>query len=187
MTGNVVADLPPAAPPPRPALTSDLAPPLGRAVAARPGSLRLLGWLWGAGAAAVATGLAAALADGDALRERLTATATAADPAAAPDLVADGVAATIALVTGSVAVLVLVGLGTVALVLRGRSWARWALLAVTLPTLLALDVAQSVVAGGTDVDRSALVAAAVLFVLGPALLLTRSAREHLAPGRRARG
>ncbi len=123
MTGNIVAQVPP----PRPALTSDLAAPIGRPVRTRPAALRL--------------------------------------------------------VTGSVAVLVLVALACVALVGRGRSWARWALLVTTLPLLLALDVTQSVVTGGADLDRIALLAAAGLFVLGLVPLLTRSARAWFRPAR----
>jgi hypothetical protein len=98
-------------------------------------------------------------------------------------VVRDSVAATTALVTGSVAVLVLVALACVALVGRGRSWARWALLVTTLPLLLALDVTQSVVTGGADLDRIALLAAAGLFVLGLVPLLSRSARAWFRPAR----
>jgi hypothetical protein len=50
-----------------------------------------------------------------------------------------------------------------------------------VPTVLALDVARTVVAGGADLDRWALVAAAALCVLAVVPLFSRSAR---AAGRR---
>jgi hypothetical protein len=175
LTGNVVAQLPPP-PPPRPATTSDIAPPIGRVQPEVPGTVRATAALWWAGCLAALTGLGAALLDSEALRARLTETATAADPAASADLVADGVRATMVLVLASVAALVAVSLVWVALLLRARSWARWALLLTAAPTLLALDVAQSVVAGDADTDRLALVVAAGLFVVALVPLLSRSAR-----------
>jgi hypothetical protein len=183
LTGNVVAPLPPP-PPPRPATTSDIAPPIGRPRPEVPGTVRATAALWWAGCLAALTGLGAALLDSEALRARLTETATAADPTAAADLVADGVRATMALVLAGVAVLVAVSLVWVGLLLRARSWARWALVATAVPTLLALDVAQSVVAGGGDTDRLALVVAAGLFVVALVPLLSRSARAFARNARR---
>ncbi len=172
LTGNVAQQLPP----PRPALTSDLAPPVARTPAPRPASVRLTAALWWAGCLAAVTGLTSALLDLGPLRDRLAALATAEDPAAPADLVADGVAATVALVLGGVAALVAVSLVWTALVLRGRGWARWALLLTAVPAVLALDVAQTLVAGGADLDRWAFVAAAGLFVVAVVPLLSRSAR-----------
>jgi hypothetical protein len=180
LTGNVAQQLPP----PRPAVTSDLAAPVGPAAPARPGTVRATVALWWAGAAAALTGLAAALLDSTALRERLTATATAADPTATPELVADGVRATVGLVLGGVALVVLVSLVWVELVRRRRSWARWALLVTAVPVLLALDVAQSIVTGASDVDRIALLVAGGLFVLALVPLLGRSARAWFRSPRR---
>ena len=171
LTGNVAAPPPPA----RPAVTSDLAPPRPRTRPPLPATVRAATTLWWAGCLAAVTGISAALLDLGALRDRLAVLATAEDPAAPADLVADGVRATIALVLGGVGALVLVSLVWTALVLRGRRWARWALLATAVPVLLALDVAQNVVAGGADLDRWALVAAAGLVVLAVVPLLTRSA------------
>ncbi|MGY1663656.1 hypothetical protein ACI78Q_20700 [Geodermatophilus sp. SYSU D00705] len=174
MTGNVVQHLPP--PPPRPATTSDIAPPLGRATTSRPATVRATVALWCAGCLAALTGVATALLDSAALRDRLTATATADDPTASAAVVADGVRATIAVVTGGVTFVVLVSLVWVVLLTRGRAWARWALLLTALPALLVLDVAQSLVAGDAEVDRMALLAAGGLFVLALLPLATRSSR-----------
>jgi hypothetical protein len=180
LTGNVVAQ----PPPPRPAVTSDIALPISRPERVVPASVRTTAGLWWAGCAAVLVGLVAGFLDRATLEARLTATATADDPTAPADLVADGVRATMAVVAGSVTVLVLVATIFLVLVLRGRAWARWALLVATLPTLLALDIAQSVVAGGSDVDRWALIAAAGAFVLALLPLLSRSARDFARGGAR---
>jgi hypothetical protein len=168
MTGNVVQQLPP----PRPATTSDIAPPLGRTAPARPATVRATVALWCAGCLAALTGVAAALLDLAPLRDRLTATASADDPTAPAGVVAEGVRATIAVVTGGVTLVVLLSLVWVVLLLRRRAWARWALLLTALPALLVLDVAQSLVAGDADVDRLALLTAGGLFVLALLPLLT---------------
>jgi hypothetical protein len=172
LTGNVAAEPPPA----RPAVTSDLAPPLPRTRAPHPATVRATAALWWAGCLAAVTGISTALLDLASLRDRLAALATAEDPATPADLVADGVQATIALVLGGVALLVAVSLVWTALLLRGRGWARWALLLTAVPAVPALDVAQTVVAGGADLDRWALLAAAGLFVVALVPLLSRSAR-----------
>jgi hypothetical protein len=172
LTGNVAATPPPA----RPALTSDIAPPLPRSRAPRPATVRAAVALWWAGCLAAVTGISAALLDLGALRDRLAVLATAEDPAASADLVTDGVQATIALVLGGAGALVAVSLVWTALVLRGSGWARWALVLTAVPTVLVLDVAQTVVTGGADLDRWALVAAAVLCVLAVVPLFSRSAR-----------
>jgi hypothetical protein len=172
LTGNVVAAPPPA----RPAVTSDLAPPLPRSRPPQPATVRVAVALWWAGCLAAVTGISAALLDLGELRDRLAVLATAEDPAAPADLVADGVRATIALVLGGVGALVAVSLVWTALVLRGRGWARWALVVTAVPTVLALDVAQTVVTGGADLDRWALVAAAGLCVVAVLPLFSRSAR-----------
>jgi hypothetical protein len=177
LTGNVAAPPPPA----RPAVTSDIAPPLPRNRPPRPATVRAAVALWWAGCLAAVTGISAALLDLGALRDRLAVLATAEDPAAPADLVTDGVRATLALVLGGVGALFAVSLVWTALVLRGRGWARWALVLTVVPTVLALDAAQTVVAGGADLDRWALVAAAALCVLAVVPLFSRLAR---AAGRR---
>lgn len=172
LTGNVAAPPPPA----RPAVTSDLTPPLPRSRPASPATVRTAAALWCAAGLAAITGIAAALLDLGALRDRLAALATADDPGASTDLVADGVRATIVLVLGGAGALVAVCLVWTALVLRGRGWARWALVLTAVPTVAALGVAQAVVSGGADLDRWALVAAAGLCVAAVVPLLGRSAR-----------
>lgn len=179
ITGNVVQQLPP----PRPATTSALRPPVGSSAPPRPRTVHAAVVLWWAAALAVAVGLGAALLDLAALEARLGATATGQDPA---ELVADGVRATVAVVLGSVALLTALALVWVRQVGRRRGRARWGLLLTALPLLLALDVAQSVVAGDADLDRFALLAAGALAVAGLVPLLTRSARAWFggeAPGR----
>ena len=174
LAGNVAQHPPP--PPSRPAVTSELAPPVARGRQPCPPSVRAAVALWCAGCLAAVTGLSAALLDLGALRDRLAALATAEDPTAPADLVADGVQATLVLVLGGVAALVAVSLLWTALLVRGRGWARWALLLTAVPAVAALGVAQSVVAGGADLDRWALLAAAGLCVLALVPLLGRRAR-----------
>jgi hypothetical protein len=148
----------------------------------RPRAVRASGLLCWAAALAAAAGLLAMLLDRAALDARLTATATAGDPAASAAEVSDAVAATIAMVVGAVAlVTALVAAGT-ALALRRRAWARWVVLALLLPTLLVLDLAQSTAAGDADLDRLALIGAAGLFLLVPLPLFSRSARAWFRPG-----
>ncbi|MGY1811179.1 hypothetical protein [Blastococcus sp. SYSU D00820] len=168
----------PAAPPPRPDTASVLVAP-GAVIPPepeRPRAIRLavaLGW---AAAALGALGVVAAVLDRESVTAELTALATATDPDAAADVVADGVRATMVLVLGgTVLVLGLVALWT-ALVRSGRGWARWVLLATALPTLLVIDIAQSVVSGGAEADRYALIGSAGLLVLALVPLLARSAR-----------
>ncbi|PRY47681.1 hypothetical protein LY71_11236 [Geodermatophilus tzadiensis] len=162
--------------PPRPPVTSDVAPPGPPPVPCRPRAVRVAALLCWAGALAAVLGLLAALLDREALDARLTATASSGDPAATAAEVADAVAVTVALVVGAVGLGVALTAGAAALAVRRRSWARWLLLVVLLPTLLALDVAQSTVAGDADLDRVALVVAAGCLLLVPVPLFLRSAR-----------
>ncbi len=174
---------PAAAPPPRPQVTTGLARPERAAAPRRPRALRLSAAGWFLAAAAGGAGILAALADGDALREKLTAEAAAADPELAADAISDGVSATTALVLGSVAVLgLLLVLWTVVL-LRRRVWARWPLLLTGALVLVADDIAQSVVSGGSDLDRTAFLVQAVLVVLAAVALCWRSTSRWLHAGR----
>lgn len=169
-----------AGPPPRPQVTATrLAPPERARASGRPRALRLSAACWFLAAAAGGAAVVAALLDGDALRATLTAEATEADPALAADVVADGVAATTALVLGAVAVLSLLTLVWTALVLRRRPWARWPLLATGAALLVADDVAQGAVAGGSQVDRIAFVVQAALVVPAVVALFWRSAGRWL--------
>jgi hypothetical protein len=144
-----------------------------------PWPLRASVGLWFAACVAGLSGVGAALADGNALRDRLTATAETVDPAATADAIQNAVAATILVVLGAVGALVLLTLLWTALVLGRRSWARWALLGTGLVSAFAIDVAQSTVAGGNDVDRIAFVVQAGLVVLALVLLFARSSRAWL--------
>ncbi len=167
--------------PPRPPLTSALAAPLTPAVPPRPGAVRAAGLLCWAGALAAAAGLLALLLDRAALDARLTAAATAGDPAASAAEVSGAVAATIAAVGGAVGLVTALMVAGTALALRRRAWACRLLPALLLPTLLVLGVAQSTAAGDADLDRVALLAAAVLFLLVPVALSTRAARAWSRP------
>lgn len=163
-------------------MTSPLPPPERSTAPARPWSVRLTAAAALLAALAGGAGALAALADGDALREKLTAEATEADPGLAPDAISDGVTATTALVLGSAAGLgVVLVLWTVVL-LRRRPWARWALLVTGVLTVVAADVAQSVVSGGSDLDRLAFVVQAGLVVGCLAALSWRSTGRWLRPG-----
>jgi hypothetical protein len=167
------------APPPRPPVASDLAVPgagvhLRSAPPPRPRALRLSVVLWLGACLAGLAGVGAALADGDALRDRLTDTARAVDPAATTEAVTDAVGTSILLVVGAVVVLALVTTVSTVLVHQRRVWARWVLLGTGLLTLFVADVAQSSVAGGNDLDRILLLTQAGLIVVAVVLLFTRS-------------
>ncbi|MGY1807532.1 hypothetical protein ACI8AF_09180 [Blastococcus sp. SYSU D00669] len=120
--------------------------------------------------------------DGDGLRERLTATAQAADPAASEELVESGVRTTLLAVLGAEAALGLLLLVWAALLLTRRSWARWALVVTGAVAAPAAALAQSIVAGGPDADRIAFLAQIGLVVVGLAVLVSRPVRRAL--GRR---
>ncbi len=135
--------------------------------------------LWFAACTAGALGVVTALLDHDALRSTLSETALANDPTAGADLVDAGVRATIALILGSVTLLVAVSLVWTVLVLRRHSWARWLLLVTGALSLAAADVAQSVVLGGADLDRIAFVVQAGLILLAAVVLFTKPSRAWL--------
>ena len=168
----------PPAPPPRP-VVSRAAAPAPLVEPAQPIAVQAAAGLWFAACLAGLVGLGAALLDHDALWGALTDTATANDPAASAALVGAGVRATVVLVLGSVAALVVLQLIGTALLLRRRSAGRWILLITGVLSVAAADVAQSVVAGGTDIDRIAFLAQAGLVVLAGIALCTRSVRSWL--------
>jgi hypothetical protein len=172
------------APPPRPALASDLAPPLHRKQqAGRPGAALVATLPWFAGLAAALVGVAATAADSDALRARLTAEALASDPSASEQLVSSGVRTTVLLVLGVQVALALLAALWAVLLLRRAAWARWVLLGTGLLVLAAAALAQRVVAGGVDVDRIALLAEGGLAVVGSLALLAPPLGRWLRPHR----
>lgn len=163
-------------PPPRPAVTSDLAPPSLRERPTASKAVRLSAGLWFASCAAGMFGVAAALLDGTALQDRLTA---AAQGQVSASVVADGVWVTITLVTCVPALLAVVTFIGGALVVRGRAAGRWLLLVTAPLGVIAALVAQSVVAGGVDLDRVGLLAQAGLLGLGLLSLFSRPVRSWL--------
>jgi hypothetical protein len=170
-------------PPPRPELSSTLAPPLHTAGPDRPAAAVVSAVLWFAACAAGGFALLATMMDGDALRTRLTAAATEADPSASADLVRNGVRTTILLVLGVEALLVVGTLAGAALLLGGRAWSRWLLLAAGLLTVVAGVVAQSVVDGGVDLDRIGFLAQVGLVAAAAVTLLLRPTRVWLRAAR----
>jgi hypothetical protein len=134
-------------------VTHDVAPPLDAPDTGRPRAATICAGLWFAACAAGAFGLVAAMLDGTALRANLEAAALEADPGASAHLVDEGVRTTILVVLGAVALLLVCTLAGAVLLLRRRRWARWLLLATGLLTVVAADLAQSIVTGGVDLDR----------------------------------
>lgn len=163
----------PPAPPPRPALASDLAPPLRAKrpvdgpAAGLPATLP-----WFAGLVAALIGVVATAADGEALRARLTAEAVAHDPTLSDELASSGVRTTVLLVLGVQVLLALLAALWAVLLLRRAGWARWVLLGTGVAVLAAAALGQRLVAGGVDVDRIAFLAEGGLAVVGSLALLT---------------
>lgn len=176
--------MPPArTPPPRPSVTSDLAPPRPTDRLTRPGSLGVAASFWTASFIVGLIAFIAAYTDRVTVRDRLTSAALAEDPTIAADVLRDGVSLTMATVLAANALLmVLAGLSLI-LVLRGWRAARWILVFLGLLTLLAIDVDQSLVADGPEFDRVALLVEAVFVLVGTVALLTRSSGAWLRTAR----
>ncbi|MCZ2806983.1 hypothetical protein O2W18_17900 [Modestobacter sp. VKM Ac-2983] len=123
-------------------------------------------------------GLIAAALDLAGLRQRLLDSAAAADPATDQELLREGVDTTVLAVVGPLAVLTVLGLAALLLYLRRRSiWSR-VLLVLGLLTVAADVLAHDLLAGGPDVDRSAVLVQAGLVTVGLALLfLPRPSRD----------
>jgi hypothetical protein len=119
------------------------------------------------------------VADLDALRARLAATAAANGPGTSPTLVDDGVRLTVLLVLGSAGLLVVACAVWTALLVHRQRWARWALFGTGLLTLVAADVAQSLVTGGPDLDRIGFLTQGALALLALGALFTRPLRAWL--------
>jgi hypothetical protein len=167
------------APPPRPRVTSDLAPPRPDDRPPRPGSMGVASSFWTASFVVALMAFIAAYTDRATVRDRLAAAAVAEDATIAPDVLRDGVSLTMATVlVANVLLLLLAGLCLV-LVLRGRPAARWLLVVLGLLIVLAIDFDQSFVTGGSDVDRLLLLIEAGLVVVGTVALLTRSSGEWI--------
>ena len=163
-------------PPPRPPLTSDLAPPTPHVAPRAPGAVRVAAWCWVAGALAGVVALAAAALDLTGVRQRLIDSAAAADPAADQELLRQGADTTVLAVLGPLAVLVVLGLCCLVLHLRRRSvWSRL-LLVLGLLTVVVDVLAQDLLSGGPEVDRTAVLVQGALVVLALVLLLLRPAR-----------
>jgi hypothetical protein len=166
-------------PPPRPGLTAAPAFPGAAVEERRPVAVRLSVTLWSAVCAAGLWGLLAMLADGDALRARLTATATAAEPTTSAATISDGVRVTILVVLGAGVALTVLLLAGAVLLLRRQAWVRWPLAVLGLLALFAAGVAQSVASGGVDLDRIGFITQAGLVVLALIPLCARSTGRWL--------
>ena len=163
-------------PPPRPPTASDLLPPRPEDRRPEPAVARPSAWAWTGSVLAGLVALAAAYADRSGLRERLTASARAADPGSAADVLREGVTLTLVLVGSVVAALTLVVALCVLAARRGRRRAATLLLVVGLPLLAVVAFAQAFVAGGSDVDRIALLVQGGLVAVG--LLSLRAGRSR---------
>lgn len=148
-----------------------------------PGTVRLAAWCWLAGALAGAVALGAAALDLAGVRQRLVDTAAAADPTADAELLREGADTTVLAVLGPLAVLVVLGLLCLVLHLRRRSpWSRL-LLALGLLTVVVDVLAQDLLSGGPEADRTAVLVQGALVVLALVLLLLpRSRRWAREPG-----
>jgi hypothetical protein len=158
--------------------------PVAPATSSRPRAVRVAVLLWWASALAGLVGVLAAAANYDAIQAALAADAISRDPSASADVVSLGVRATLWVVLGAWALLLVTTMVGTTLVLHRRAWARWLLLGTGLVALLVADVAQDLVAGGAELDRIGFIAQAVLAVLGLVALFARSSRSWLrgSPG-----
>jgi hypothetical protein len=165
--------------PPRPRVSSDLAPPGPTDRPARPRSIGLAVSCWTASGLVALMALVAAYTDRASVRDRLTATAVAEDPTIAADVVRDGVGLTMVTVLAANGLLLLLAALCLVLALRGRRAARWVLAVLGLLILVAIDVDQGLVAGGFEGDRVLLWTEAGLVLVGTVALLTRSSGEWI--------
>ena len=166
--------LPP--PPPRPPLSSGLAPPAPRAAPRAPGTVRAAAWCWCGAVLSGAVALCAAAADLAGLRRRLADAGAVADPGASDELLREGADTAVLAVLGPLAVLTLLGLVGIVLYLRRRAgWRR--VLGVLGLLVVATDVlAQDLLGGGPEVDRGAVLVQCGLVLLALLLLALRPSR-----------
>jgi len=120
--------------------------------------------------------MAAAAADLPGVRQRLVDAGAAADPDATPELLRSGADTTVLTVFGALAALVLLTLGCLALYLRRRPVWRGPLAVLALLTVAVDALAQDMVRGGPEVDRTAVIAQGLLVLLGAVLLFLPSSR-----------
>ena len=158
------------APPPRPPVTRSLPPPRRPAAGPVPPLLRAAVAVQVVAGASAVLGVGAAVADLAGSRARLTAQAAAQDPEASAALLRHGVAVTFTTALSAIGVLVVLGAVCVTLLLHRRAWARWGVALVAVAAVPVTLVVGSVVAGGPEIDRYALLAVAPLALAGALLL-----------------
>jgi hypothetical protein len=164
-------------PPPRPPLTSTLPPPAPRAAPRRPTPVRASAWCWALSALAGLLALVAAAVDLTGVRQRLEEVGAVADPTADHELLRSGADTVVAGVLGAIAALIVLTLLCLALFMRCRAGWRGALTALGLLTLAADVLAQDLLAGGPELDRSAVLVQGGLVVPALALLFLPASRD----------
>jgi hypothetical protein len=167
---------PTSAPPPRPAVTSSLAPPTHAPRVRMPGSLRVSAWLWIAGFGAGLYALAVAAADVDAWHRALREQARADQPEASVQLLRSGVDLTILLAVAGSGVLIAVSALCLVRALRRGPVARWLLTAAGLLTLVVVLVDQGLVERSADAARTGFLVQGGLVVLALLALFSRTSR-----------
>jgi hypothetical protein len=167
---------PTSASPPRPAVTSDLAPPTRPVRMRIPGSLRISVWLWFAGFGAGLSALGVAVANFDGWHRELTDQARADQPDATVQLLRSGVDLTILLAVAGSGVLIAVSALCLVRALRPGPVARWLLTGAALLTLVVVLVDQGLVDRGADVARTGFLVQGGLVVLALLALFSRSSR-----------
>ena len=176
-SGNVVRDT---APPPRPPVESRLPLPGSVSAPPRPRALTAAVRLWALVLVAGLVALVVSAIDLQALRHGLLVDARIDDRSASDYLLVNSVVvlmSTVALVCDALLLLTVWGLRLAG---RRRHGAIQVLVATALLTLLAVAVAQGLVAGGaTDLDRTAFLVQAALILPATAALLAPSSRAWL--------
>ena len=163
-------------PPPRPAVTSSLAPPTRAPRVRIPGSLRISAWSWIAGFGAGLYALAVAAADVDGWHRSLREQARADQPEASVQLLRSGVDLTILLAVAGSGVLIAVSALFLVRTLRPGPVARWLLTAAGVLTLAVVVVDQGLVDGSADAARTGFLVQGGLVVLALLALFSRSSR-----------
>jgi hypothetical protein len=176
-SGNRVRDV---VPPPRPPVESRLPMPGSVGPPPRPAALTLAVRLWALVVVAGLVALIVSALDLAALRHELLVAARIDDRDAAEHLLADGVVVlmtTVALTCDAALLLTVWGLRLAG---RRRYGAVGVMVPTALLTLVAVGVAQALVAGGaTGLDRAAFLVQAGLVLPATAALLARSSRAWL--------
>jgi hypothetical protein len=113
------------------------------------------------------------------VRQRLEEAGAVADPTADHDLLRSGADTVVAGVLGAVAALAVLTLLCLALLVRGRAGWRGALAALGLLTLAVDVLAQDLLAGGPELDRSAVLVQGGLVVPALVLLFLPASRDRV--------